>query len=236
MTDKPENPFIAFKAVIDLLPPDFTRKASALGRMLAAAHELDLFTTNRVVEAFTLGRENKADPAPKPPVEATPVPAQPVGDTKVVFSPDPNDITKVVATPVAEPAASKPAVMGVVSINGWEHNVMGAGNIVIAGSKVVIDGTVIDVDYSDHTDVVEVRVLSGKIGNIITTARNVTANVVEGNLTTKGDASVGSVGGNATVMGDMSCSSVGGNATVTGDCTSGPVGGKITVSGDLTIK
>ena len=222
--EEPFNPFSILNSLGDMLKPEVKQKIEAVGTIFTALQTLDLRTTNQIKEMVEAPfREQPAPTAPVTP-KSPPTPERSAAPTP-----------SAAPSPAIWPVALKDR-RGVVSINGWEHEFFGGGDIVIVGRKVIIDGRVIEVDLSPDNDIVEVKVLEGRVNNIITASARVSANVVDGNLTTKGDASVGAVSGNVSTGGDFSGTSVGGNASVGGDATLERVGGNISAGGNLTIK
>lgn len=126
-------------------------------------------------------------------------------------------------------------VMGRVEINGRVHDMLGAGNIVVHGNTVFIDGVRHDLDCNPTNDIMEVRVIEGVVGNVIA-MMNLSANRIYGNATVYGEASVGAISGDATVMRDLSGGSITGNCCVEGDASVTSVAGSIKVGGSLTIR
>jgi hypothetical protein len=140
---------------------------------------------------------------------------------------------KAIATPAR--SVPNPDTIGTVSINGWEHTLMGVGTMVVLGREVILDGQKIEVDYSAMQDEIQIKVLDGELRHLITT-NDVSANNISGNATIRGDGSIGSVHGNASVGGDMNGTSVGGNLSVGGDASVSSVGGNMVAGGNLTVR
>ena len=232
MADK--NPIddllVSLEAFIE---PKALQMFGAVSKIITGAREL----SNSVQE-----QKPKATAAAPPPVQK---PAAAADCASVAEAPA-FDSMKVspaleaaVATADARTAAyfEKPAapVMGRVEINGRTHEMRGAGNIVIHGSTVFIDGVRHDLDWTPSNDVMEVKVLEGTVGNVIAMT-SLTANRIDGNALVYGQASVGAIGGDATVNGDLACGSVTGDCSVEGDATLTSVAGSLKVGGSVTMR
>jgi hypothetical protein len=104
--------------------------------------------------------------------------------------------------------------MGTININGKIYQ---GNNIVINGSKIIIDGVE---RRDDAQGVVEVRILEGVVENISSDA-SISCNNVKGNVQAGGSVSCNDVGGSVMAGGSVSCDDVGGNITAGGSVRRG---------------
>ena len=94
--------------------------------------------------------------------------------------------------------------MATISINGVTYK---GDNLVINGSKVIIDGVV---QESNATGVLEVRILEGVVNNLTSTA-SVTCGDVTGNVDAGSSVQCRNVGGDVDAGSSVMCGDVGGS-------------------------
>lgn len=121
--------------------------------------------------------------------------------------------------------------MGSFNISGRTFR---GNNIQITNNRIIIDGKDVTDEYETRpTEILEIKVLEGSIGNLTTDA-NVTCGEVAGYVDAGGSITCKNVGGNADAGGSISCGDVHGDVDAGGSVKCEAVSGNIDAGGSVS--
>lgn len=124
--------------------------------------------------------------------------------------------------------------MARISVNG---DLVGGHTITIRNGKIEVDGKRVDLDLvgtCEKAGIVEIRVLEGSIGELVTDA-SVTCEQVTGNVDAGGSVTCQDVGGHVDAGGSVKCRDVQGYVDAGGSVTAAVVYGNIDAGGSVRV-